>query len=171
MTDVRVTDAGRDGAIVADAVLTSAVLVPEGGPPNWARPAHMQAPPPDGELPSWIDWLGVREVAGAPAGVVELDASRRAAQPVGHRARRRDGGAGRRGRRSARARRTSAFRRTPSRPRMSRCTSSRRRGSDPVRASATVLGDRADGVVLRIEVRDVGKDRVAAHAVATVRPR
>ena len=41
----------------------------------------------------------------------------------------------------------------------------------PVRATATVLGDRVDGSVVLVEVRDMGADRVAAHAVAVVRPR
>jgi acyl-coenzyme A thioesterase PaaI-like protein len=38
----------------------------------------------------------------------------------------------------------------------------------PVRATANVLGERSDGAVARVEVRDVGADRVTAVAVATV---
>jgi len=170
VTDVRVTDAGRDGAPVADAVLTSAVLVPEGGPPKWSRPAHMQAPPPDGELPAWIDWLGVRAVEGAPAGVVELDARDALRNPWGivH------GGV------TAALVDIAAAQGAAAHLGVGDDTvatadvalhylSPSRVG--PVRASATVLGARADGVVMHVEVRDIGKDRVAAHAVATVRPR
>ena len=39
----------------------------------------------------------------------------------------------------------------------------------PVRAEARPLGSRADGTVLRVEVRDHGADRVTALAVVTAR--
>jgi uncharacterized protein (TIGR00369 family) len=130
----------------------------------------MQAPPPDGELPAFVEWLGIRDVAGAPAGVVELDAVDGVRNPWGivH------GGV------------TAAL----------VDIASERAGASslgvapdavvtsdvalhflsparvgPVRASAVVVGERADGVVLRVEVRDTGLDRVAAHAVVTVRRR
>jgi len=170
VTDVRVTDAGRAGAIVADSVLTSAVLVPEGGPPKWTRPAQMQAPPPDGELPAWIDWLGVRAVAGAPVGVVELDARDALRNPWGivH------GGVTAAlvdvaAAQAAAAHLGVAEESVSTADVALHFLSPSRVG--PVRASATILGDRADGVVMQVEVRDVGQDRVAAHAVATVRPR
>ena len=41
----------------------------------------------------------------------------------------------------------------------------------PVRATATVMGERADGAVVLVTVHDTGRDRVVARAVATVRPR
>jgi uncharacterized protein (TIGR00369 family) len=166
VTDVRVTDAGAGGAIVADAVLTSAVLIPEGGPPQWARPAHMQAAPPSGPLPRIVEWLGIRDVAGAPSGVVELDVSDSVRNPWGivH------GGV------TASLVDVSAERAIQARSTVPVETGDvalhylapARVG--PVRASASVLGERADGAVVAVEVRDVGRDRVVARAVATVRP-
>jgi uncharacterized protein (TIGR00369 family) len=170
VTDIRVTDAGSGGAIVADAVLTSAVLVPEGGPPQWPRPAHMQAPPPDGALPSFVDWLGIRDVSGEPAGVVELDAVDGVRNPWGivH------GGvtaalvdiASERA--AAAALDLSPDEVVTSDVALHFLSPSR---VGPVRAAAVVIGERADGVVLRVAVRDTGLDRVAAHAVVTARPR
>jgi uncharacterized protein (TIGR00369 family) len=169
VTDVRVTDSGAGDAILADAVLTSAVLVPEGGPPQWARPAHMQAPPPAGELAPLVEWLGIRDVPGAPPGVVELDVTDAVRNPWGivH------GGV------------TAALVDVAA----ERAVGSRSRGSEsrvatgdvslhflaparvgPVRATATIMGERSDGTVVLVEIRDVGRDRVAARAVATVRP-
>ncbi|HEX4492026.1 MAG TPA: PaaI family thioesterase [Acidimicrobiia bacterium] len=170
VTDIRVTDAGREGAIVGDAVLTSAVLIPEGGPPRWPRPAHMQAPPPDGTLPSFVDWLGIRDVEGEPAGVVELDAVDGVRNPWGivH------GGVTAALVDFASERAAAAVLGTAPDALVTsdvalHFLSPSRVG--PVRASAMVVGERADGVVLRVEVRDTGLDRVAAHAVVSVRPR
>jgi uncharacterized protein (TIGR00369 family) len=170
VTDIRVTDSGADEAVVADAVLTSAVLVPEGGPPKWARPAHMQAPPPAGALPPFVEWLGIRDVAGAPAGVVELDIADALRNPWGimH------GGV------TASLVDVAAERAAASLS--GEAVESLETGDvslhflapsrvGPVRATATVVGKRADGAVVIVEVRDVGRDRVAARAVATVRPR
>lgn len=167
VTDVRVTDTGSRGAIVADAALTSAVLIPEGGPPTWARPAHMQAPPPAGPLPPLMEWLGVRDVDGAPPGVVELDVADAVRNPWGivH------GGVT-----------ASLVDVAAERAVAARSTSPVETGDvalhflaparvGPVRATATVLGDRADGSVVLVEVRDEGRDRVAARAIAVVRPR
>jgi uncharacterized protein (TIGR00369 family) len=167
VTDVRVTDSGAGDAIVADAVLTSAVLIPEGGPPRWARPAHLQAPPPAAGLPSLLDWLGIRDVAGAPPGVVELDVTDAVRNPWGivhggvtaslvdvaaeRAVASHDGGPVETGD-------VSLHFLAPSRV-------------GPVRATATVMGERADGAVVLVEVRDLGRDRVAARAVATVRSR
>src|SRR5262249_19828959 len=149
VTDVRVTDAGREGAIVADAVLTSAVLVPEGGPPRWARPAHMQAPPPDGSLPSFVERLGIRDVDGSPAGAVELDAVDGVRNPWGivH------GGvtaalvdiSSERAAAAALGRSLDAV--VTSDVALHFLSPSR---VGPVRASAVVVGDRADGIVLRV---------------------
>jgi uncharacterized protein (TIGR00369 family) len=167
VTDVRVTDSGAADAVVADAIVTSAVLVPEGGPPVWSRPAHLQPPPPEGPLPPLLDWLGVRDVAGADAGVVELDVTDAVRNPWGivH------GGV------------TAALVDVAA----ERAAAARTAGPvetgdvalhflapsrvGPVRATATVMGERTDGMVVLVEVRDVGQDRVAARAVATVRPR
>jgi len=167
VTDVRVTDTGSDGAIVADAVLTSAVLVPEGGPPKWERPAHMKALPPAGPLPPLVEWLGVRDVDGAPPGVVELDISDAVRNPWGivH------GGVT-----------ASLVDVAAERAVASRSTGPVETGDvalhflapsrvGPIRATATALGERSDGSVVLVEVRDMGADRVAARAVAAVRPR
>jgi uncharacterized protein (TIGR00369 family) len=167
VTDVRVTDSGAAEAIVADAVLTSAVLVPDGGPPQWARPAHMHAPSPAGPLPPLIDWLGIHDVAGAAPGVVELDVTDALRNPWGivH------GGV------------TAALIDVAAERAAAARSGSPVETDDvalhfvapcrvgPVRATATVLGERADGTVVVVEVRDVGRDRVAARAVAVVRPR
>lgn len=46
VSSVQVTDEGRDGALVADGVLTSAVLAPADGPPVWTRPLVLDASAP-----------------------------------------------------------------------------------------------------------------------------
>jgi uncharacterized protein (TIGR00369 family) len=170
VTDVRVTDSGADEAIVADAVLTSAVLVPEGGPPKWERPAHLQPPPPSGALPSLVDWLGIRQVGGAPAGVVELDISDAVRNPWGivH------GGVTASlvdvaAERAAAARAGDPVESLETGDVSLHFLAPARVG--PVRATATVVGERSDGAVVAVEVRDLGRDRVTARAVATVRPR
>jgi 1,4-dihydroxy-2-naphthoyl-CoA hydrolase len=170
VTDVRVTDGGADGAIVADAVLTSAVLIPEGGPPVWTRPAHLHAPPPEGPLPPLLEWLGVRDVAGAPAGVVELDITDAVRNPWGimH------GGVTASLVDVAAERAAAAYLEVPvdlvatGDVALHFLAPSR---VGPVRATATVMGDRRDGTVVLVEVRDTGRDRVAARGVTTVRPR
>jgi acyl-coenzyme A thioesterase PaaI-like protein len=40
----------------------------------------------------------------------------------------------------------------------------------PVRATANTLGSRADGAIVRVEVRDEGVGRVTALAVVTTSP-
>lgn len=61
VTAMHIIDLGRDNALVADGVLTSAVLHPEGGPPNYPRPLLLDAAAHDEwaaeELP---DFLAVR---------------------------------------------------------------------------------------------------------------
>ena len=147
VTDVRVTDSGAADAVVADAVVTSAVLVPEGGPPVWTRPAHLQPPPPAGVVE-----LDVTDAVRNPWGIVHGGVTAALVDVAAER---------------AGAARTSTPVETgdvalhflaPSRV-------------GPVRATATVMGERTDGMVVLVEVRDVGQDRVAARAVATVRPR
>ena len=53
-------------------------------------------------------------------------------------------------------------------PPTSSCTTSHRTASAPSARTASILGHRSDGAVLRVEVRDTGADRVAAVAVVTV---
>jgi len=160
VTAVTIHDDGADGALVVDGVLTSAILVPENGPPQWTRPMVVDAgPPPAGPLPSVADWLGAYAVSasavemplveslrnpwgilhgGAVAGLVDL-----AAEHVA-------GGV------------TTDV--------VLHFLAPNRIG--PVRATAVPIGSgraRADGTVLRVEVRDEGADRVTALAVATSR--
>ena len=61
VTEVQVRDAGADDRLVADGVLTSAVLVPDGGPPVYERPLVLTAPPLDpATTPALADYLGTR---------------------------------------------------------------------------------------------------------------
>ncbi len=62
VTAVRMHDEGAAGALVADGVLTSAILVPEGGPPHHRRPFVMESGAPPPGLAHLEEWLGVRTV-------------------------------------------------------------------------------------------------------------
>ena len=153
---VRIHDEGGDGALVASGVLTSAILVPENGPPRWERPLTLGTHEPARDMPAIPDWLGVRP---AGAGAVEIDLADELRTPWGilH------GGVG------AMLDDVAAEQAAGG-----ACTTSvvlhflapNRVG--PVRATARVLGRRADGHVVRIEVRDEGAARTTAIAIATV---
>jgi acyl-coenzyme A thioesterase PaaI-like protein len=156
---VRVTDDGAAGALVADGVLTSAVLVPEGGPPRWERPMSM-APPAYAEAPPLGEWLGVQAVDGTTLEIELRDELRNpwgilhgavvaslvdlaAVHAVGD-------GEG--------AASTDAVLHFLSPGRVG-----------PVYAHAEVCGRRADGDVVRVELHDRGaNDRLMAVAVVTV---
>ena len=126
----------------------------------------MQAPPPGGPLPPLVEWLGIRDVAGAPPGVVEFDVSDAVRNPWGivH------GGV------------TASLVDVAAERAVQAQSAARVETGDvalhflaparvgPVSATATVLGERADGTIVSVEVRDNGPDRVVARAVATVRP-
>jgi acyl-coenzyme A thioesterase PaaI-like protein len=58
VTGVQIRDAGAADALVLDGVLTSAILVPENGPPPWSRPLHVETGrvPPDRPVPI-PEWL------------------------------------------------------------------------------------------------------------------
>ena len=159
VTAVQVRDEGARDALVASAVLTSAILVPENGPPQWNRPLTLQVPgdaPLD--LPSIPDWLGVRAV-GADAVEIDLAAELRnpwgilhggvVAMLVDLAAEHATGGGW--------TTDVSLHFLAPNRV-------------GPVRATARVLGERADGKVLRVEVRDAGAERTTALAIATCAP-
>jgi uncharacterized protein (TIGR00369 family) len=61
VTSVQIAD--RSGVVV-DGVLTSAILVPENGPPQWTRPLVIeQEPLPDTHTPV-EEWLRIRLVDG-----------------------------------------------------------------------------------------------------------
>jgi acyl-coenzyme A thioesterase PaaI-like protein len=162
---VKIHDDGAGGAIVADAVLTSAVLVPESGPPHWERPVQLQPETVDASVPA-AEWLRVRPVDGNaiafdlrdelrnPWGILHgavlgLTVDEAAVHAVRGAA---DGG----GATLATADLVLHFL-APGRV-------------GPIVAHGDVLGARADGHVVRVEVRDQGSnDRVMAVAVATVR--
>jgi uncharacterized protein (TIGR00369 family) len=61
VTGVRLYDEGARDALVVDGVLTSAILIPENGPPPWTRPLVItpgdawSAPEPD-----LVSWIGAR---------------------------------------------------------------------------------------------------------------
>jgi uncharacterized protein (TIGR00369 family) len=158
VTAVQIRDEGEGNGLVADGVLTSAILVPENGPPHWERPLVLDAGAFDGDddAPGLEDWLGVGAVdertleialadelrnpwgilhGGVVASLVDLTA----AHATG-------------------ARTTDV---------VLHFLAPNRVG--PVRAQAMVLGARSDGQVCRIEVRDTGADRVTAVAIATGR--
>ena len=80
--------------LIADGVLTSAVLEPEGGPPDFPRP--MRLVPPDGADPvlPLLEFFGIGAARDA---AVALADHRPGEEPVGDPARRRDRGARRRG--------------------------------------------------------------------------
>jgi uncharacterized protein (TIGR00369 family) len=156
VTGVQIRDEGARDALVASGVLTSAILVPENGPPQWSRPLTLQdhfAPARD--LPAIPDWLGVR-AAGADA--VEIDLGDELRNPWGilH------GGvvatlvdlAAEHATQGGWTTDVVLHYLAPNR-------------TGPVRATARLLGRRSDGNVLRIEVRDAGAHRTTAVAIVT----
>jgi uncharacterized protein (TIGR00369 family) len=161
VTGVTMHDEGANDALVLDGVLTSAVLVPANGPPEWNRPMTIDpGPPPATPLPAVADWLGASPV---DASAVEMPLVESLRNPWGilH------GGA------------VAALVDLAAEHAAGGTTTDvvlhflapNRIG--PVRATAEPVGSgraRADGTVLRVEVRDEGADRVTALAVATSRP-
>jgi acyl-coenzyme A thioesterase PaaI-like protein len=165
---VKIHDDGAAGAIVADGVLTSAVLVPESGPPHWERPVQLQPETVDASVPA-AEWLGVRPLDG---NAITFDLRDELRNPWGilhgavlgltvdeaavHAVRGAVGGDGGDGATLATADLVLHFL-APGRV-------------GPIVAHGDVLGARPDGHVVRVEVRDQGSnDRVMAVAVATVR--
>jgi uncharacterized protein (TIGR00369 family) len=159
---VRVHDDGADASLVAEAVLTSAVLVPENGPPNWTRPAAMVPEPVSGAAPL-PEWLAVDRVddctvvvelrdelrnpwgilhGAVVASLVDIAGEHAVATIVGVPVATAD---------------VVLHFLAPGRV-------------GPIVAQAAVLGERADGHVVRIEVIDRGAGgRVMSVAVVTVR--
>jgi len=158
VTAVEINDEGDADALVADGVLTSAILVPENGPPQWTRPVVID--PDDGDgLPAAIpmrDWLGVRE---HDAHTVEIDLAEELRNPWGilH------GGV------------VASLVDFATEHASGHATADvvlhflapNRVG--PVRAQAMLLGQRSDGAVYRVEVSDAGAERLTAVAIATAR--
>lgn len=156
VTGVQIRDEGARDTLVASGVLTSAILVPENGPPQWSRPLTLQngfAPARD--LPAIPDWLGVRPVGDD---AVEIDLGDELRNPWGilH------GGVVATLVDLAAEHATNGGWTTDV---VLHFLAPNRIG--PVRANARVLGRRSDGTVLRIEVRDVGAPRTTAIAIVT----
>jgi uncharacterized protein (TIGR00369 family) len=157
VTSVQIRDEGARDALVVDGVLTSAILVPHNGPPVWSRPIVLDpGPAPKPAPPPITEWLGVRS-AGPNA--VEIDLADPLRNPWGilH------GGV------------VATLVDLAAEHATGRVTADvvlhflapNRTG--PVRADARVLGTRADGAVVRVELRDEGAARTTALAVATTR--
>ncbi len=154
VTAVEIRDTGAGDAVVADGVLTSAILVPENGPPRWQRPLALVTGEDTAPAPPLHDWLGLHTVDGTTVEITLADALR---NPWGilH------GGV------------VSALVDAAAEHATGGITTDvvlhflapNRVG--PVRAQARLLGRRSDGDVVRVEVRDEGADRVTAVAIAT----
>lgn len=160
VTGVSVRDAGADDRLVADGALTSAILVPDGGPPVYERPLLLTAPALDpATTPTLDDYLGTCDVA---ADTLAIDVTEQLRNPWGilH------GGvtaalvdlAARHATGAAATTDTVLHFLTPGR-------------IGPVVARAEPVGRRDDGTLVRVEVRDEGAaGRRMAVAVATVAP-
>jgi uncharacterized protein (TIGR00369 family) len=159
---VRVYDDGASGVVVADAVLTSAVLVPENGPPRWERPTAM-VPEPLRDAPPLDQWLDVRQ-EGDNAVVIELRDELRNPWGILH------GAVVAASVDLASEHAVAAIVGEPvvTADIVLHFLAPGRVG--PIAATASVLGERADGHVVRVEVIDRGAgDRRMAVAVTTVR--
>ena len=156
VTSVQIRDEGTRDALVASGVLTSAILVPENGPPQWSRPLVLEpASEAAPDLPSIPDWLGVRPV-GDHAVEIALAAELRNPWGILH------GGVVATLVDLAAEHATGGGWTTDV---VLHFLAPNRVG--PVRASARVLGWRTDGHVLRVEVRDEGAARMTALAIVT----
>ena len=159
VTQVQIRDAGDGDRAVADGVLTSAVLEPDGGPPHFPRPMALGPPERLDPVLSLLEFFGVR---AHDHDAVALDITDRVRNPWGilH------GGATAVLVDAAAAHAVDGDATTADvvvhflRP--------GRVG--PAVATATVPGTRADGELVRVEVVDAGAgNRVMALAIATVR--
>ncbi len=158
VTSVVITDSGANDALVADGVLTSAVLAPAGGPPVYDRPLVLAAPPLDPEAtPHLTDFLGAA-TAGADSLALEITDQLRNPWGILH------GGATAALVDLAGCHATGAAATTDC---VLHFVSPGRVG--PVTATVQNRGRRADGHLLRVEVRDQGnEDRLMAVAITTV---
>ena len=158
VTAVQIRDEGAAGALVVDGVLTSAILVPKNGPPQWDRPLVLDpGEPPEVPWPPITEWLGARPVDGTTMEMTLADELRNPwgilhggalASLIDLAAEHATGGV------------TTDV--------VLHFLAPNRVG--PVRATARVVGTRPDGTVLRVEVRDEGADRVTALAIVTAAP-
>ena len=156
VTSVEIADAAS-GRAVMNGVLTSAVLVPENGPPVWNRPLRIGYPDENDvdylPMERWLDHRIVSALA------VEMDLRDTLRNPWGilH------GGVTAALVDAAAEHATGGGITTDM---VLHYLAPNRVG--PVRATASVLGSRSDGTVLRVEIADIGTARVTAVAVVTV---
>jgi acyl-coenzyme A thioesterase PaaI-like protein len=155
VTGVQIRDEGAGDALVTDGVLTSAILVPENGPPQWTRPLVLvpgELPPEP--LPPIPEWLDVQVVDSTTIEIALVDALRNpwgilhggvVASLIDVAAEHATGGI---------VTDVVVHFLAPNRV-------------GPVRAEVRILGARTDRTICRIEVRDAGADRVTAVAIAT----
>jgi uncharacterized protein (TIGR00369 family) len=158
-----------DGAVVATGTLTSAVLVPEGGPPAWSRPARLDhgVGVSAAALPGYYDWLGIDTQAvgdGSSAAMLRVFDDLRNPWGIVH------GGV------TAALVDVAAVAACDPTGRADMTTrdvvlhdlAPNRVG--PIRADAQQLGSRPDGAIVRVTVHDEGADnRCSALAFVTVR--
>lgn len=158
VTSVTLSDCGAEEATLAVGTLTAAVLQPADGPPVYERPLVLESTPPDpATTPPLEEFLGVRSTAPDQLSLEITDELR---NPWGilH------GGATAAlvdlaGRHTVGGRATTDA--------VLHFVSPGRVG--PITATATSFGARADGHLLRVEVRDTGADdRLVATAITTV---
>jgi uncharacterized protein (TIGR00369 family) len=159
VTQVQIRDSGDGHALIADGVLTSAVLVPEGGPPDFPRPMVLQPPDSPEPVRPLLEFFGIRD-HGDAAVALEIDDRVRNPWGILH------GGA------------TAVLVDAAAAHAVGNGATTtdvvlhflRPGRVGPAIANATVLGARPDGHVVRVEVVDAGAaDRVMAFGVATVR--
>ncbi len=161
VTQVEIRDTGDAGDLIADGVLTSAVLEPAGGPPDFPRPMVLEPPGGTDPVLPLLEFFGIR-----PHGdeAVALDINDRVRNPWGilH------GGAT-----AVLIDAASAHVLDPDATTADAVMHFLRPGRvGPAVAHASVIGERADGHLVRVEVVDAGADdRVMAVAVSTVRTR
>jgi len=161
VTAARITDDGREGVMVADGVLTSAVLTPAGGAPVSGRPLALAAPRPDpARAPAPEDFFPTEAVSDSRVVMPLLDRLRNpwgilhggATAALVDAAARHVAGPG------ARTADVVLHFLAPGRV-------------GPVEARATALGARPDGEVVEVSVHDRGADdRCMILAVVTLRP-
>lgn len=154
VTSIDARDDAAD-ALLADAVLTSAVLEPAGGPPDYDRPMVLAVPPAPEPLPDPNSFYGVRPAAAG----VELALTETVRNPWGilH------GGV-------TTTLVESAVRHTLGGADLTSVVLHFLRPGrvGPVRTVAAWVGSRPDGELLRVEVRDLGAEgRTMAVAIVT----
>ena len=158
VTAVQARDSGARDRLVADGALTSAVLVPEDGPPVYERPLVLTAPTVDpATTPALPEFLGTR-VTDADTLSIELTEPLRNPWGILH-------GGVTAALVDLAARHTTGGRTTTDT--VLHFLAPGRVG--PVTARVARVGTRADGALVRVEVRDGGAgDRLMAIAAATV---